>query len=98
MTLPHRTRMYNRECSESNEEQFYFSTFVRVAIFFLPPLFISCARRAALQWPSSKQIHSQPSGQASRGKASAFYVPSSLHQAILLQDHALYCRLVAFHQ
>lgn len=59
------------ECSESNEEQFYFSPVVWVAIFFLPPLFIAYAKRTALRWPRSKQTH-PPRAVQHLGKANAF--------------------------
>ena len=96
-TLHHRTRMHNGEWSESNEEQFYFSTVVRVAIFFS---FLSLFHDLEEQSLDGHVSSSFTPSRAARhlGEANAPSILSCSQRALWLQDHLLCCKLTAFHQ
>lgn len=97
-TLHHRTRMHHGEWSESNEEQFYFSTVVWVAIFFsLLSLFHVLKEKPLNGHVPSRYIPS--SAVRLLGKTNAFSgIPSRSHWAGSLPDLPLPCRLIAFQQ
>ena len=97
-TLHHRTRMHNGEWSESNEEQFCFSTVVRVAIFFsVFSLFHDLEEQPSDGHVSSSFIPNRAARHL--GEANAFSsILSCSQRALLLQDHLLCCKLIAFHQ
>lgn len=97
-TLHHRMRMHNGEWSESNEEQFYFSTVVGVAILFS---FLSLFRDLEKQPLDGHVSSSFIPNRAARhlGESNAFSSILSCSQwALLFQDHLLCCKLIAFHQ